>query len=307
MELIVDKSFLDAASPEEISEIWRAYFVIMPDVLFFELITTRKDSRRHCFNKLPNIVNPVALLPGMGELLRYEIDMKRPCIPLSERCLEVKYRFNSGLREGTFQFLGEVLEEKDRLTTQIEKDARNFVETCMIVHQFFPEISVITYRESPRAVEAARYKVAYDTDFIKGIYHSFLEAQNSPSGWPSPGQIEGTWAFFRWVQCQLLAALRLFLMYQARIPPNPGIRFWTKAEHAMLDAYYVIFGALTGALASADRAVMEDFSLLCPNGILVGPVGQTRAHGQKHRKQGTDIGQEMKRTAFLANRVRDGV
>lgn len=44
MELIVDKSFLDAASPQEISEIWETYFVIMPDILFFELMSTREEA-----------------------------------------------------------------------------------------------------------------------------------------------------------------------------------------------------------------------------------------------------------------------
>jgi hypothetical protein len=285
MELIIDKSFLDAASPKEVSKIWKTYFVIMPDILFFELITTREDSRKHCFNKLPDIDSPVALLPGIGELLRYEIDTKRSCIPLSERCLKEKYRFNTRLRDGTFQFMGEVLEERDRLTTEVKDDARNFAKRCMTVHQFFPGITGIAYRELPRAVEVARRRVVCDIDFIKRIYESFLRDQNPHSRWPSPSQIEGNWAFFRWVQCQLIASLRLFSTYQARIPPNPGIRFWTNIEHCMLDTYYLIFGALGGVLASADRAVMEDFSLLCPNGILVSPVGHMRGHGKEESRQ----------------------
>lgn len=179
--------------------------------------------------------------------------------------------------------MGEVLEEKDTQTAQIREDTKNFVETCMTVHQFFPEMAGIRYSELPHAVQAARKTVACDVSFVRTTYES-LKEQKSDSGWPSPGQIEGTWAFFRWVQCQLIASLRLFRTYQARVPPNPGNEFWTKAEHSMLDTYYLIFAALGGALASADRPMIEDFSLLCPNGILISPVGQTM--GKRKKKNG---------------------
>jgi hypothetical protein len=274
MELIIDKSFLDGASPEEMSKLCKDYFVIMTYVLFSELMTTRDDSRRRCFSKLADSVNPVALLPEIGELLSYEIDTKRPCTPLSERCLSIKYKFHPGLRDGTFQFSEEVSEERDRLTFQFQDDAKEFADLCMLVYEFFPEINAICFphTEFPRAVEIAKRKVACDTDFIRKVYQSFLKAQNFPSGWPNPSQISSEWAFFRWVQCKLLAALRLYQKYQGSIPPDPGIRFWTKTEHSMLDAYYIILGALTGALASAEKEMIEDFRLLSPNGIVVFPA-----------------------------------
>jgi len=275
MELILDKSFLHAVSSHEISEISRNYFVIMPDVLFYELITTREDSRRRCFNNIPDLENPVALLPGIGELLRYEINMKRPCIPLSERCLKGKYRFNTRLRDGTFQFFGEVSEETVRLTAETENYTRDFIEICMIVDQFFPEIKGIPFKKFPCAIQAAKNKIACNPDFIRSIYQSFIEHENSSSDWPTPSQIDGDWAFFRRVQCQLLAALRLFLRYQGRIPNDAGVPFWTNAEHYLHDFYYLIFGTLTGALASNDREVIEDFRLLCPKRILLTTLRRT--------------------------------
>lgn len=277
-ELIIDKSFLDGASPEEMSKLCKDYFVIMSYVLFSELMTTDDDSRRYCFNKLADSVNPVALLPEIGELLSYEIGAKRPCTPLSERCLTVKYKFHPGLRDGIFQFSEEVSEERKRLTVQFQDDAKEFADLCMMVHEFFPEINGIRFphTEFPRAVDIAKKKVACDTDFIKKVYQSFLKAQNFPSGWPKPSQINSEWAFFRWVQCKLLAALRLYQKHQGRIPPDAGRRFWNNTEHSMLDQYYVIFAALTGALASGEKKMIEDFRLLSPNGIVVSPIGRAR-------------------------------
>ena len=278
MELIVDKSFLDAASREEISEICERYHVMMPDILFFELITTREESRRRCFAKLPDADDPMSLLQGIGELLRYEIATKQPCVPLSEKCLRLIYRFNPHLRDGTFRFAGEALEERDRQKAQIEKDTQNFVERFLAVDQFFPEVEDIEPKRLSGTIETARRRAASDADFIKTIYESFVREQNPDRGWPSPEGISENWAFFRWVQCQLLAALRLFQSYQGSLPLNPGNKFWTRAEHSMIDTYYLIFAALGGALASADNEMIEDFTLICPKGILVIPKGN---HGRR--------------------------
>ena len=274
VELIIDKSFLDGASPEEMSELCRDYFVIMPYELFFELMTTRDESRRRCFNNLGDSANPVALLAEIGELLTYESDTKICCTPLSERCLSVNYQFNRGLRDGTFQFSGDVLEERDRLTVQFQNDAAVFADMYTRVHEFFPEIDAIRFphKEFRCAVEAAKRKVACDTDFVKEVYGSLRDAQTFPSPWPHPDRINGEWAFFRWVQCKVLAALRLYLKHQGSIPPDPGRPFWTKTEHSMVDAYYLIYGALTGALASRDHEMIEDFQLLSPGGIVVSKI-----------------------------------
>ena len=276
MELILDKSFLDAASPEEVAEIWKHHYVIMPDVLFYELITTRDDSCRRCFNKIPDIDNPIALLPGIGDLLRYEIQHKKPCAPLANRCMTDKFRFNPRLREGSFQFLGEVREAKEEQIKETKADTRNFVERCLLVHHFFPEVNGIPYKEFPDAIEAGKIKVATNKEFVRDVYASFLEGENSPSNPPKPTEIDINWAFFRWVQCQLLSSLRLFKKLQGIMPANASVSFWTKAEHSMLDTYYVIFGTLAGALASGDQEVIEDFQLLCPQGICVTPNGHRK-------------------------------
>lgn len=276
MELILDKSFLDAASHDEIAEIWENYFVIMPDVLFYELITTREDSCRRCFNKIPDTVNPIALLPGIGDLLRYEIENKKASTPLSSRCMTETFRFNTRLREGTFQFVGDVLEAKEEQIEETKADTADFVERFLLVHHFFPEVNGIPYKEFPDAIEAGRTKVAQNEGFVREVYASLIGGEFSPPDPPSPAEIDKHWAFFRWVQCKLLSSLRLFKKHQGRMPTDAGTTFWTKAEHSMLDTYYVIFGTLTGAIASGDQEVIEDFQLLCPEGISIAPSGHRR-------------------------------
>jgi len=69
---------------------------------------------------------------------------------------------------------------------------------------------------------------------------------------------------------QLVAALRIFARYQGKLPPVTSSKFWVVAEHTMLDSYYVLFGTLCGALASRDNEIREGFSLLRPDGLLLG-------------------------------------
>jgi hypothetical protein len=45
----------------------------MSDVLFFELMTADEFERTSCFQKFPDITNPVTLIPGIGELMQFEV------------------------------------------------------------------------------------------------------------------------------------------------------------------------------------------------------------------------------------------
>jgi hypothetical protein len=78
-------------------------------------------------------------------------------------------------------------------------------------------------------------------------------------------------AWCRWVQCQLLAALRLFARYQGAFPRDAGRQFWTDAEHSMLDIHYVILGSLADGLATRDREIRQDFLLLRPESVTCAP------------------------------------
>jgi hypothetical protein len=141
------------------------------------------------------------------------------------------------------------------------------MERCLVVHQFFPELSGIELKDFPVAIRNARHKVARDEDFVRSIYDSFLGTDTSVNRL-SAARIDANWAHFRWVQCQTLAALRIFMRYQGQMPPGAAQQFWTTTEHSMHDVYYVILGTLAGAIATMDRAIKEDFALASPNAFV---------------------------------------
>ena len=280
MEIVIDKSFLDGAPTKQVQHLCKDSTVLFSEELFFELMTTSEKSQKRCFSKLPVMINPVTLIPNVGTLLRYELENGVACTPLIERAVNEDYKFNDKLREGKYVVEGEVLQSLTEWEEQVNKDTKNFLVRCGIVHQFFPELNGVEHKDFSAAITDARKRVAEDHEFIKTIYASFLD-EGAPTNAPPPESIGPNWAFFRWLQCQLLSALRMFYKYQGNIelPASKGV--FTRAEHTMHDIYYTILATLSGALATDDQEIIDDFYLACPGGILVSKEANKKSSRRK--------------------------
>ena len=268
MNIVIDKSFLDGASTNKVRRLCEENTVLFSESLFFELMTTSEKSQKRCFSKLPEGANPVKLIPNVGKLLRYEIENQCSCTPLLKHVIVNDFQFNEGLRQGTYVAQGDVLKSLTEWKDQVKSDTEDFLVRCSIVHDFFPELNGIEYKHFATAIENARVKVATDHVFVKEIYGSFLD-ENAPPNAPVSELLGPDWAFFRWVQCQLLSALRIFGKYQGKIdlPASNGV--FTRAEHTMHDIYYTILASLSGSLATGDQEIIDDFCLVCPEGVLI--------------------------------------
>lgn len=79
--LVLDKDYLQGSKPAAIEQLCRDYCVLMPEALFFELLTC-SAAVRASFAKFPAQDNPVALMPRVSELVRFEWKKRRPARPL---------------------------------------------------------------------------------------------------------------------------------------------------------------------------------------------------------------------------------
>jgi hypothetical protein len=201
------------------------------------------------------------------------MDSRTPCGPLVRHIIEGDYIFHPNLRTGTYIPDGDVLKTLQSWQQQVTKDANTFLELCQSVHQFFPELIGIEFRDLPAAVAATRTRVAEDPEVVRAVYATFLREDLPPNA-PLPSEIGLEWAWFRQIQCQLLAALRIFERYQCNVPKNPTPGVIERAEHSMHDMEYVVLGALVGAIASNDAEIIADFRLAGPNGTLVTTLPQ---------------------------------
>jgi hypothetical protein len=267
-EIILDKSYLDAASPSLITSLCNDHSVLMPDVLFYELTTTAERSMRNCFNKFPTRTNPVELIPNIGRLLTYELSTHQACTSLYERRNKVVFEFNSRLSAGTFEWTPDQIKAREEREMLVEKDTRDFFKLAMMVHEFFPHLNGISFNEFPQAVESAKGETASSEDKVRGIYRQLL-GHGAPSNAIEASAIGSGWAYFRWLQVRLIYSLDLLLRYQGKLPHETSPKFWRRIEHDMLDAEYVILGALAGGLACNEPKVIEIYKLVCSDGFVL--------------------------------------
>lgn len=269
-EVVIDKSFLDGvAAAVRVQQLCASRSCLFTETLFYEAMTTTAESRVRCFAKLPDKTNPVFLLPRSGVLMVFECERQRACGPLVDHRVQHSFVFNAGLRTGTYVAPPEVEQTLARWQAEVDVDTRSFLDRCQSVHEFFPELIGIEFRDFPAAVENARERVAGDIELVRRIYGSFI-GDSSLANAPAPSAIGPEWFLFRWLQSQLLATLRLFARYQCRIPNPPSPAVLCKAEHSMHDADYVALGSLAGVVATLDSEVADDFRLLRPDGVVLG-------------------------------------
>lgn len=270
-EIVVDKSFLDGAPGTQVLDVFTNHKALIIESLFFELMTTGAKSQVRCFSKVPDQPASFSLIPNIGTLLRYEFETRKPCLPLDDRRIEGAYIFNAKLCNGTFVPEGQVLADLEEMKTHVEADTKSFLERCQVIHLYFPELIGIEFRDFPAAVANARLSLATDFTRVRNIYAK-LHAEAPEHEALEPELLGPQWAWFRWVQSQMLAALRIFGRYQCRIPDAPTPRVLRNAEHSMLDVDYILAASLAGAIATNDAEVEEDFRLLCPNGLVIKPL-----------------------------------
>ena len=266
--LILDKSYLDGAPTNSVRTLCRERTLLCSETLFYEMMTTDSVSQKRCFGKFPEEPGSFSLLPNVGALLKFEMEEKAHCGALHQHVLPGKFIFNVKLRDGTYEPPAEVAATLKGWSDQVEQDARSFLERCQSVHHFFPDLIGIEFRDFPAAVASAKNRISTNPDEVRRVFDEF-DKTSLPPGAPAAHNLTEEWAWYRWVQCQVFAALRFFERYQCRVPSNPTPAVLTRAEHSMHDLEYVLLGSLAGSLASNDDEVIEDFQLARPTGQLI--------------------------------------
>lgn len=262
-EVVLDKSYLDGAGTAEVRDLCDRYTVVMPQEIFFEMLTTSPKSQQRCFAKLPDRDSPVVLLPPAGLLLDFERRHHEACVPLSRHRVDrSSYAFNRRLRDGTLVPGTEDSAHIAAWESQVDSDTKAFMDLCLRISDIFPEFNGLRETDLRAAVETARQKISTNLDFVRRIYGA-----GAPPDAPRPERIGPRWASLRVYQCRILSALRLFARYEGVIPQQASAGFWTRAEHSMLDVYCLIPGCLAGAIATFDDEIRMDFMLLCPDAV----------------------------------------
>lgn len=273
-KIVLDKSFLDGASGHQVREVLARHDGLIIEPLFYELMTTDEPIRqRRAFNKFPREAGAFTLIPNMGTFLRHEFEQQQAMDSSSVCAIEGKHIFNEALRDGSYVPTDQVRDDILSWQAEVDRATDIFLRICKTVNHFFPELNGIELRELPVAITIARQAVATDRVRVRAIYEE-IRAWDAPDAKIDGAMLDERWATFRFLQCHLLAALRIFGRYEGQLPETPKFRL--HAEHCTHDLEYVLVASLVGAIATNDREVEEDFRMLRPDGLVVRPQPPNR-------------------------------
>lgn len=266
--VVLDKSYLQGCSSVDIGNILQRYRIVMPEVLFMEIMTTQCDGIKKCFKKIPDVENPVDLLPNVGTLMRYEIENKEPCTPIEKQFLNnnLRYKFNDRLASGKFKF---VPEDKELLNNWLEittNDTEDYIERSIIIDHWFPELIDYKTNNSPKIIYKLMNDIATKTHLIRDIYSQIRTQIYHYYGelWPDPNSINKKWILFRYLQGHLIAAIE----YIRKFGKNSKT-VTKRLENEYLDIQYYITASVCDGLATRDKKIQKFYSLLCPDKKLI--------------------------------------
>jgi len=267
MYLVLDKSFLQGSSKEEIHQLCLNHSLIMPEVLFLEILTTKEEDISKNFKKFPPIENPVHLVPNVGSLIRYEISNNQPCTPLENQFLKIHYVFNPDLTKEQFNFTKKQRKALEEWEDHTLKATQDFAEKSVIIDYWFPELRRYVPGGPSQIIENAMLKVASNKDLVITIYGQLRDEIYKTQNvlWPEPSKIDQNWILFRYLQVHLLASIEYVRKYGNRTPDTVSKRFINER----LDVDYCIIGSLADGLATGDKIMAKFYNLLCPEKILI--------------------------------------
>lgn len=267
MNIVLDKCYLQGSSKDEIHQMCSQHQIIMPKVLLFEILTTKTENMVKCFQKFPKTENPVALVPNVGTLIRYETKNDKQCSPIESQFLKVRYKFNENLAKGQFTFTEEqnnVLDEWKKRTTE---DTAGFIEKATVADGWFSGLSEYKPGESLDAITTAMERVAQEEDFVRHIYSEIRDEIHLAKKvlWPDPSKIDKQWILFRHLQVHLLAAIEYIRKYGKEAQEVITKRL----ENEYLDIDYCIIANIADGLATRDKTMARFYELLCPDKTII--------------------------------------
>lgn len=264
--IILDKNFVQGGTKEAIGELCASGQALMPDVLFYEMLSDDEPWRTRCFVKFPG-VNPVPIVPSVSEMLAIECETHEPCGLPSAHVKGHDFQFNPRLLQGDYVLPKEAQAIVDAERVRVDADVNTLIAMARIAHTVFPGAFDGGSAERAAKQEDFRMSLACDPEPIVRFY-SELDRPGAKVVPPPPERLTPEWMHFRWLQVKLLLSLDLASKYgQFDVEMTPATRH--RLENYMMDSHYVMLGALEGGLATKDKWARETFARICPRGLLL--------------------------------------
>lgn len=264
--LILDKNVLQGASSAGYQALAGRYRLLMPDVLFFELMKADPIVRARCFRALPTGDNPIALTHHIGEHLRHELETGQPLGRPSEHVLPWGFRFNPLLQIAE-ALPAEVEELVEAQRAEHMARVPDYVQRIRDMHQRLAEVSQEQRISRPTAAEAIRAGLL-DLPTVREA----MGGVRDPEGrafLPPVDSLNADSALVVHFQVTHALALQRALDHGGEFDSPANVTRLTPAlARELFDADYLMLGVLEGGLATREKRLRRIFRWLRPQGAL---------------------------------------
>lgn len=267
--LLLDKNYLQGSPASVIRELATTHTLLMPDVLFYELISSSEPGRSRCFAKLPPGENPIVLLKNLGSLLKKEMRTHEACGLPSKNVEEIRFQFHADMSRLGYELPEESVRELEEQAATLELEVAQYLVRAETVKRLFPKLEEAFGDERDSLREAAETVIA-DFALMRNFYASMASHSQPGPFTPPPAELVGPeWACVCLMQVHLLFGIELLYRFGTHnFPKAPKGRAYERFEHDVLDANYLILGVLEGSLATHEKKLRRWFRLLRPDGRL---------------------------------------
>jgi hypothetical protein len=147
-------------------------------------------------------------------------------------------------------------EERSR---ELKVRLRDIIDVWQSSLREMPTLKSASPKELPERIKELSLNVRNDQSDMRGFY-----ANHRHADFPPPELLDDGWAFFRWIQVQLLAGLEFISRYgvDAKLDEESML-------HELLDLDYLVSALLVGGLACREARFLERFRFLRSDGVML--------------------------------------
>lgn len=267
--VLLDKSYLQSAASSAIRELAATHTLLMPCVLFYEMVSADEPKRSRLLNKFLALGVAVVPLKSLNVLLQIEMRSHRCCgrpsnhvEPVHQHALLAALAPESNQEAWAAETLAE---QAEYLQSEVMR-YRGIVDE---VRRLFPQLTGGS-DDARRSFHEIAEEIVATPAQMKTFYDSMASAPRQGALRAPPAEIvDENWVSFRLMQVKLLFAMELTHRLGSRdMPPELGRKAFTELEHDVLDQQYLIQGVLEGSLATEEKKLQRWFRLLRPDGQL---------------------------------------
>jgi hypothetical protein len=257
--VVLDKSFLQGVNLAQLQ-----YYVQMgwtfglTEALMHEHFRKRDPRRIANLFKLHSIEGGVVLLPGIGEMFRSEAKTLKPaCKTMPAK--RVEFTPQKGPSGEYFELDGPSLMSTEQRSRDLKVKLNDLIDVWQSSLREMPALKNASPKELPERIKELSLEIRNDRKSMRAFYANHRQAEHPP-----PELLDEEWAFFRWIQVQLLAGLDFIGRHGVDAKLNEESML-----HELLDLDYLISALLVGGLACRETRFIERFRFLRPDGVIL--------------------------------------